>query len=215
MSGFHDGRILRALLAEPASTQRTLSQDLGVALGLTNLLIKRLVAKGYVRVVRLRARHARYLVTAEGRRVLLQETRDSMQNTVSLYTETRDLIRRALNELAARSDGAKDVVFYGLGDVAEIAFVSLQSTQLRLVGAVDDTRRGRFFGIEIQDPVQLTETGSPLSTVPVIVTTVRRVDEIRDRLHTLQVAWSRVSFLDATISDRHRLELFMSDTPNV
>lgn len=201
-----DARLLRALLEQPTCTQRSLSRELGVALGLTNLLIKRLAAKGYVRITKLRARHTRYFVTAKGRRELVHLTRISMHNTVHLYTETRDVIRRALSAIAGEPGVPREVVFYGLGDVAEIAYVSLQSTPLRLIGAVDDGRRGEFFGLPIDEPERLSDPASPLSRAFIIVTTVRRAEEIRERLESLGVSESRVLFLDFAVAAPARPE---------
>lgn len=175
-----------------------------MALGLTNLLIKRLVSKGYVQVSRLRPRHVRYLLTADGQQALSEMTRISLQNTVSLYTDTRDRIRVGLERLVAeaRSEGGLPVrvVFYGLGDVAEIAYVSLQSSHLTLVGAVDDFKRGIFFGLPIANPAMLTDSTGVFAGARVIVTTVRRSEDIRNRLRVLGVAPSRVFIIDSAIS---------------
>lgn len=202
MSLSPDARLLQALATGNPVTQRSLSRELGVALGLTNLLIRRLVAKGYVRISRLRPKHVQYLLTAEGQRALADMTRMSLQNTVSLYTDTRDQIRRGLNRFVAQrpATASGGVVFYGLGDVAEIAFVSLQSTELTLVGAVDDFKSGTFFGLEIQRPAVLRAPGT-LGEASVIVTTMRRADEIGARLHRLSVDPGRVFFLDLAISE--------------
>ena len=141
-------------------TQRTLSRELGVALGLTNLLIRRLVGKGYVRVSKMGSRHVRYLMTPAGWDALSRATRQSLENTVHLYTQTREQIRNSLSAISERFDrdhnGQKRVVFYGAGDVAEIAFVSLQTTDLTLVGVVDDRRTGRFFNLMISAADQLS-----------------------------------------------------------
>jgi DNA-binding MarR family transcriptional regulator len=211
MSLSPDARLLKALAGGEAVTQRSLSRELGVALGLTNLLIRRLVAKGYVRVAGLRPRHVRYLLTAEGQRALADMTCASLQNTVSLYTATRDSIRTGLERLVDAVQPTPGVpvpvVFYGLGDVAEIAFVSLQSTDLVLAGAIDDVREGRFFGHPIERPSKLCDADGPLGTARIIVTTVRRSDEIRARLEQLGVSQNRVLFLDAAISEvpRHNV----------
>ena len=61
-----DRQILQAIAASDRVTQRSLSGELGVALGLTNLLIRRVVNKGYVRVARMGTRHVRYLMTPAG-----------------------------------------------------------------------------------------------------------------------------------------------------
>lgn len=192
--------ILRAIASGAPVTQRSLSGDLGVALGLTNLLIRRLVAKGYVKMGGVGTRHVRYLMTASGWEALAQETRDSLENTVHLYTETREQIRTSLDRIAERcaldERGRKPVVFYGAGDVAEIAYVSLQRTDLTLVGVVDDKKSGQFFGMDIQRPSALSAArlnGEPYGHV--VVTSIRHAEKIRARLGMLDVPADRVSSL--------------------
>ena len=46
-----DLQLLEALEQEATITQRTLASRLGMALGLTNLYLKRLIRKGYVKCV--------------------------------------------------------------------------------------------------------------------------------------------------------------------
>ena len=196
----YNRKVLQAIASGQRITQRSLSSDLGVALGLTNLLIRRLVAKGYVKVAGLGTRHIRYLMTASGWEALAHATRQSLENTVHLYTQTREQIRGSLSAISERCDrdaaGQKRVVFYGAGDVAEIAYVSLQSTDLTLVGVVDDRRTGRFFDVPICPSEQLS--ADTIGTVPyghVVVTSLRHADTIRARIAGRGVPLDRVSCL--------------------
>src|SRR5688572_31345523 len=111
-------------------------------------------------MARMGTRHVRYLMTPAGWEALGRATRLSLANTVELYTQTREQIRASLTAVSDRCErdasGQKRVVFYGAGDVAEIAYVSLQGTDLTLIGVVDDYRRGRFFDLTISSPLQLT-----------------------------------------------------------
>ncbi len=196
----YDRQILQAIASGGRITQRSLAGDLGVALGLTNLLIRRLVAKGYVKMAGMGTRHVSYLMTPAGWEALGRATRLSLENTVRLYTHTREQIRASLADISARcdacADGGKRVVFYGAGDVAEIAYVSLQSTDLALVAVVDDRKTGRFFDLQIAPADALTSdaiNGAPYSHV--IVATVRQSEAIRTRLHERGVPRERVSCL--------------------
>lgn len=196
----YDRKVLQAIASGQRITQRSLSSDLGVALGLTNLLIRRLVAKGYVKVARIGTRHIRYLMTAAGWDALAHATRQSLENTVHLYTQTREQIRSSLSAISERCDmdaaGQKRVVFYGAGDVAEIAYISLQSTDLTLAGVVDDRRTGRFFEVAICPSEQLS--ADTIGTVPyghVVVTSLRHADTIRARIEERGVPPDRVSCL--------------------
>ena len=182
-------------------TQRSLSGTLGVALGLTNLLIRRLVGKGYIRMAGVGTRHVRYLMTPAGWEALTRATRISLENTVHLYTETREQIRASLTAVSERcavdEGGRKRVIFYGAGDVAEIAYVSLQNTDLTLVGVVDDRPRGQFFGVTVCGPDCLTADavdGVPYSHV--IVASIRHTQAIRARINERGVPEDRVSCLD-------------------
>ena len=196
----YDRKVLQAIASGQRVTQRSLASDLGVALGLTNLLVRRLVAKGYVKVAGMGTRHIRYLMTASGWEALAHATRRSLENTVHLYTETREQIRTSLSTISDRCDvdasGQKRIVFYGAGDVAEIAYVSLQSTDLTLVGVVDDRRTGRFFEVVICPAEQLQP--DTIGAVPyghVVVTSLRHAETIRARIEGRGVPPGRVSCL--------------------
>jgi DNA-binding MarR family transcriptional regulator len=196
----HDLQVLQAIASGQRVTQRSLSSDLGVALGLTNLLVRRLVGKGYVKVTGLGTRHIRYLMTADGWEALAHATRQSLENTIHLYTQTREHIRQSLSLISERCEpdesGSKRVVFYGAGDVAEIAYVSLQSTDLMLVGVVDDARTGRFFDLAICSSAQLwAETIGPVPYGHVVVTSLRHADTIRAKIAACGVPTDRVSCL--------------------
>jgi DNA-binding MarR family transcriptional regulator len=193
----YDHQILQAIAAGGHVTQRSLSGELGVALGLTNLLIRRLVGKGYVRMSRLGTRHVRYLMTPAGWDALARATRLSLENTIHLYTQTREQIRASLREVSARcpidASGHKCVVFYGAGDVAEIAYVGLQGTDLTLVGIVDDKRRGKFFGLTISSPEELSaEQLAGISYARIIVASIRHADAIRERVVAAGVPGDRI-----------------------
>ena len=193
----YDRQILQAIAAGGRVTQRSISSDLGVALGLTNLLVRRLVGKGYVKMAGMGTRHVRYLMTPAGWEALARATRLSLENTIHLYTQTREQIRASLYEVSARcdadTDGRKRVVFYGAGDVAEIAYVSLQRTDLTLVGVVDDRRRGKFFEMTICDPAQLS--GDSLDGVPysrIIIASIRHTTKIQKRALERGVSADRI-----------------------
>ena len=198
----YDRQILQAIASGERVTQRSLSGNLGVALGLTNLLIRRLVGKGYVKVAGIGTRHVRYLMTPSGWEALGRATRVSMANTVHLYTQTREQIRASLTAVSQLcvpdARGEKRIVFYGAGDVAEIAYVSLQSTDLTLVGVVDDRRRGKFFDVVISEPDCLSaETLGGIPYSHVVVASIRQnvTDAIQARINERGIPASRVSCL--------------------
>jgi DNA-binding MarR family transcriptional regulator len=186
-------------------TQRQLAGDLEIALGLTNLLIKRVVSKGWVKVVNVKPNRFSYLITPAGLREKARITRAYFNNTVRLYTETRERLRESLNELSENWDqgdteaaaAGKRIVFYGAGEVAEIGFISLQGSDLELVGVVDDRNGGgRFFNYPVHDSSALKPTelaGEPFGRL--VVMSFRKAGQIRAQLDALKFPQDRVFWL--------------------
>lgn len=58
--------ILEELEKNPDVTQRDLSEKTGLSLGMVNLLLKKFVKKGLVKLEKLNSRSFRYILTAEG-----------------------------------------------------------------------------------------------------------------------------------------------------
>lgn len=150
--------ILTVIEREDTVTQRGISRELGIALGLTNSLVKRLARQGLVRISHLRARRLRYYLTPRGIAEKSRLAKLSLQHTLRLYTTTRDRIRKRLEELGDGHAVAPRLVFYGTGDVAEIAFVVVRYTGLQLVGVVDDQKVGtNFCGLKVRSSSFLQE----------------------------------------------------------
>jgi hypothetical protein len=143
-----------------------LSRQLGIALGLTNLLLRRVVHKGWVKATNIQRNRFRYLITPAGIAEKTRISREYLASSVKLYTEARDRIHHTLSGLSGQWADAEEkrIVFFGGGEVAEIGYVCLQETDLRLVGVVDDARSKPFFGVPVH-PVDRLQP-STLDGVP-------------------------------------------------
>ena len=152
-------RILEHVDSGSHVSQRSLSRELGIALGLTNLLLRRLVRKGWITMVRTRPNQVRYLLTPVGLAEKARMSREYLQTTISFYAAARDQIRQSFRELSStwpEEAGPMRVVFFGSNEVAEIAYVCLQQeSSLSLVGIVDDSHRRPFFGMKVHDTSDL------------------------------------------------------------
>ncbi len=169
-------RILTALETTRPTTQRALSSEVGIALGLTNLIIRRLVEKGWVKVQKAQRRQFLYLITPAGLLAKARLSREYFHHTVKYYRETRDRIRERFLALSASLDdgtgeACKRIVFVGAGEVAEIGYVCLQETDMDLVGVVDDGREHPFFGQPVHKLSALQDgalDGNPVDCVVVM-----------------------------------------------
>ena len=149
-------QLLNEIETSEAVTQRGLSKRLGIALGLTNLYLKRLVKKGYVKVVNIQKNRIRYLITPQGIAEKSRLTYEYMHYSLQLYRQACAVIRARFRALAEQ--GRKRLVFYGVGEAAELAYLCAREMDLELVGVVDAERAGRrFLDYTVLDPKVLPQ----------------------------------------------------------
>lgn len=180
-------QLLSEISGDEPLSQRELSRRLGIAVGLVNSYLKNLVSKGFVRVKNFPSNRYAYLLTPQG---LAEKSRLAYQHLTyftSLYTVARqdylDLFRRL------EESGVRDVVFCGVDEVAEVAYLSLKETGLELVAVMDDGRQGNlFFGLPVVSIVDgVREIHSPL-----VISSLKRRDELTQVLHSLGVSGDRI-----------------------
>lgn len=139
----YEFHILNELSKNGDLTQRSLSHSLGVALGLTNLYLKRLIKKGFIKVVNIKPNRLRYELTPSGIARKTALAFRYVQASYVFYKEARNNLTRIFTALKA--SGVKTVVFYGTGEIAEIALLSLQEADLSLIGFVGARPPGGTF----------------------------------------------------------------------
>lgn len=150
LQGQRDLVLLTELERNGSVTQRSLSTKLGVALGLTNLYLKRLARKGYIKVTTIPSSRIRYLLTPQGIAEKSRLTYLYMQYSLSHYRDMRAMLRQTLTHAAA--DGIKRIVVFGTGELAELAYLSLREMNLTLVGFVDEGATDHFLSYPVWRP---------------------------------------------------------------
>ena len=141
-------QLLEEISGQSYVTQRGLAKKLGVALGLTNLLIYRLARKGYIKVVNLQRNRLHYLITPQGLAEKSRLTCEYLEYSLQFYRQIRRFLTASLTPLAGA--GCRNILLYGTGEVAEIAYLTMQEMDLNLVGVLDgDTDRGKFLGFPV------------------------------------------------------------------
>jgi DNA-binding MarR family transcriptional regulator len=145
--------ILTAIGEDQALTQRALAERLGVALGLTNLYLRRLVRTGHVKVAGLNRRRLRYLLTPKGVAQKTRLTYEHMTYWASLYRRARRTLREGLEPFLAR--GGQRIALYGTGEAAELAYLTLRERGLEPVAVFDKGGGGVFLGHPVRDVREL------------------------------------------------------------
>jgi len=138
----------------PSPSQRDLAGELNISLGLVNSFIKRLVKKGFVKINTIPKKRLKYILTPHGAAEKSRLTYLYIQHSYNFYKEARQKLRNLCIELEFQ--GINRIVFYGAGDLAEIAYISLQETAIQLIAIVDDEKMNtRFMKFIVTDPAYL------------------------------------------------------------
>lgn len=177
LQGQRDLLLLTEVERDGAVTQRSLATKLGVALGLTNLYLKRLARKGYIKITTIPSQRVRYLLTAQGFTEKSRLTYLYMQYSLAHYRDMRARLRDTLSMAMQR--GTKRVVIYGTGELAEMAYLSLREMQLTLVGFVDDGQQESFLSYPVWQPEALTDWEFDAVLLADIEQTARHREELK------------------------------------
>lgn len=143
-------RLLEAIELKRTPSQRDLARALGVSLGLVNSFVRRLAKKGYFKITHLPRNRIRYILTPKGAAEKSRLTYAYVQLSYQFYRDARHKIKSLLKDLQGQQ--VRTVAFCGAGDLAEIAYLSLQETDLRFAGIGDAAGNGcEFFGHAVMD----------------------------------------------------------------
>lgn len=116
-------------------TQRSLARRLGIALGLTNLYLKRLANKGYIKLTTIPPHRIKYLLTPKGLAEKTRLTYEYLEYSIHLYRQIRASLREILSPLV--KDSSPRLLIYGNGEAAELVFLTLRELDLDPAGVVD------------------------------------------------------------------------------
>ncbi len=125
------------------SSQRELSQRLNISVGLVNTFLKRLVNKGYFKVKTMPRNRLKYFLTPEGLARKSRLTAEYLRYSINFYRDVKELLLGKFSEM--ESNQVSKVLFFGAGEVAEMAYLYLQLTRLELVGLIDDQKKRKEF----------------------------------------------------------------------
>jgi DNA-binding MarR family transcriptional regulator len=182
-----DLQLLEALEHEATITQRTLASRLGMALGLTNLYLKRLVRKGYVKCVTVSPNRLVYSLTPKGMARKARLTYEFMKYSLDFYRDARQHLRRNLVDAVAEQ---KRVAIFGTGDAAELVYLLVRDMGLELVAVFADGE-GQFLGL----PVRSIADHADVPYDVLVVAVLERPAGTTKRLGQLGVAPEKIVML--------------------
>ena len=160
-----DLQLLEALEQESTITQRTLASRLGIALGLTNLYLKRLIRKGYVKCVTVSPNRLVYALTPKGVARKGRLTYEFMKYSLDFYRDARQHLRRSLSRAVAQR---QRVAIYGTGDAAELVYLLVRDMGLELVAVFSPEPAEPFLGVRVLPIVEHSTVAYDVLVVAVL-----------------------------------------------
>jgi DNA-binding MarR family transcriptional regulator len=141
--------LLEEIEKNHSPSQRQLARHLDISLGLVNSFIKRLAHKGYFKVTHIPKNRVRYILTPKGAAEKSRLTYEYIKLSYVFFKDARRKMQKLLKDL--ESQGVKRVIFFGATELAEIAYLALQYTNIELAAVLDDLNVGkRFFDHMVQ-----------------------------------------------------------------
>jgi DNA-binding MarR family transcriptional regulator len=131
--------LLEQIEHDPDITQASLAAQLGVAVGTVNWHLKRLVAKGYIKVKRAQRKKLRYIITPSGMALRARLTVEYIDRSFQLYRDTRQQVTELLEEVQSMGfDQVRiEAVRKGPDDILDICRLSCLEHNIQVVEQAD------------------------------------------------------------------------------
>jgi DNA-binding MarR family transcriptional regulator len=160
--------VLSAVAEDNKATQRSLSAELGIALGLTNAYLKRAVDKGLVKIKHIPSNRYLYYLTPKGFSEKARLTGEYLISSLNFYRKARN----ECNEIIFyfQKNSIKNVVLSDKNELAEIFILSALDTNVKIVCLLGNN--STYLGVPVYKSLP-----KKLKIDAVVITSMRSVNE--------------------------------------
>ena len=148
-ASYRELKLLSEIEADPEVTQRQLSRRVGIALGLTNVLLRNLAEKGYVRATQAGWKRWFYVLTPDGFSHKFRLTIAYIHRVLDHYQNVRQTLREQLEPLALNQESR--IAIYGTGEFAELVYLGLKEFGIEEIDVFGpaESAESRFLGMRV------------------------------------------------------------------
>lgn len=107
--------LINILGADLGSNQREISRHMNVSLGMINMLIRRLISKGYIRIEQLNKRKVQYILTPKGFSEKMRKSVKYAMKTISSIGLIKNRVKESMLDLY--NEGVRDFYYFGNPDI--------------------------------------------------------------------------------------------------
>ncbi|MBL18369.1 MAG: hypothetical protein CMC82_00870 [Flavobacteriaceae bacterium] len=129
-------------------SQRSISKDLDVALGLANALIKKFVKKGFLKLKEAPMQRYLYYLTPEGMLEKTKLTKQFLESSLLFYKKAKEEYEKEFLNLKRKKDSL--IVLVGVSDLTDIAFLAAKIHNVKISYIFDkNNNKKEHCGIKI------------------------------------------------------------------
>tara|TARA_A100001035_G_scaffold275544_1_gene269101 strand:+ start:190 stop:792 length:603 start_codon:yes stop_codon:yes gene_type:complete len=139
-------------------TQRSISKELNIALGLSNALIKKFINKGFLKLSQAPMRRYFYYITPKGLVEKAKLTTEFLKSSLEFYNKIRNQYEKEF--LKIKKNKHDKIILIGISEFTEIAILAAKITDINIDIIVDaNYRRRKFCDINVRGQIDqyLTE----------------------------------------------------------
>ncbi|MBM3933403.1 MAG: winged helix-turn-helix transcriptional regulator [SAR202 cluster bacterium] len=150
---YRELRVLEEVNKDPELSQRRLASELGIALGVANLLLREMAKRGYVRVTQLGWRKWAYVVSPSGVARKVHLAAAYVEQFIGHYKRVRGILR---DDLKGQITEESSVAIVGSTEMAELAFLALRDIGVEEIHIFDLHANGqRFLGMKVRSVCEI------------------------------------------------------------
>lgn len=114
-------------------TQQALSQKVSLSIGMVNIMLKRAVAKGFVKVKSAPYKRYTYYLTPTGFREKSKLVSEYLESSLDFFRMAKQQYATLLEKVSEQTDQPR-ILFYGEGELVEIAILAAQQVNVPISG---------------------------------------------------------------------------------
>jgi len=165
--------VLEAIDSKKSITQRSISKDLDMALGLVNSYLKRCVKKGFIKIQQAPKNRYLYYLTPKGFSEKTKLTAEFLTSSFTFFRKSRDQIEEILDHCNKKN--WKRILLFGNSELAEITSLYSKNYEVQIMQVYNtsnlrDSKQDDFPPVSDLDAIILTDLTSPQKSYEQLVT---------------------------------------------
>ena len=126
--------VLSAVQADSKVTQRSLAEELGIALGLTNSYLKKCIDKGLIKIKQVPANRYSYYLTASGFSEKTRLTAKYFKTSFNFYRKAKEECSNILKN--SLMQGKTKIILSDYSEFAEITSIVALNSNIKILGVI-------------------------------------------------------------------------------